>query len=114
MLPQLKMLARKQNNMKKLLAIGLIIASTSAMADGHGYYRGPSHGYWRHEGGGHWSWVAPVVVGGVIGYELARPAPVIVQQVPPPIVYTQQQNCSPWTEIQNPDGTITRTRTCSQ
>jgi hypothetical protein len=102
--------------MKKLLAIGLIIASTSAMAD-HGfhggYYRGPSHGYWRHEGGGNWAWVAPVVVGGVIGYEIARPAPVIVQQVPPPVVYTQQPNCSPWTEVQNPDGTITRTRTCT-
>jgi hypothetical protein len=101
--------------MRKVLAIFLLTASTVAMADGHGYYRGYNHGYWSHGHGGNWNWVAPVVVGGVIGYELARPQPVIVQQLPPPVVYQQQaQYCSPWTEIQNPDGTITRTRTCSQ
>lgn len=26
----------------------------------------------------------------------------------------QQQNCTAWEEIQNPDGTTTRTRTCQQ
>ena len=105
--------------MKKLLAVLLLTTSSVALADGHfhgggGYYRGPSHGYWRHGGGG-WEWVAPMVIGGVIGYEINRAnQPVIVQQVPPPVVYQQQiQNCSPWTEIQNPDGTITRTRTCT-
>lgn len=72
------------------------------------------HGHWRHGGGNNWNWVAPVVIGGVIGYEMARPSqPVIVQQAPPPTVY-QQQNCSPWTQIQNPDGTVTTTRTCYQ
>jgi hypothetical protein len=116
MLQQLKMLVRTQNKMKKLLAIGLIIASTSAMADGHSYYRGPSHGYWRHEGGGNWGWVAPVIVGGAIGYELARP-PIYVQPAPPVVIQQQPtvvqgQVCSPWTQIQNPDGSITTTRTC--
>jgi hypothetical protein len=87
--------------MKKLV-IASIIGLTAFSAQAHG------HGYWRHDGHGGWGWVAPVVVGGVIGYEIARP-PVVVQQ--PPVVI-QQQNCSPWTEIRNPDGSVTVTRTC--
>ena len=87
--------------MKKLLAILLLTASVSAMAQ-HGYGFRP-HGYY----GGGWGWVAPTVIGGVVGYEIARSQqPVIIQQ--------PQQLCSPWTETQQPDGTITRTRTCSQ
>lgn len=94
--------------MKKILITCLLVASTSAFAHG-------PHGYWRHNHGGGWGWVAPVIVGGVIGYEIGRP-PVVVQQPPvviPPVV-VQQQNCSPWTEIKNPDGTVTVTRTCTQ
>ena len=95
--------------MKKLLTILLLTVSASAMAHGPHY-----HGYWRHNGGSAWTWVAPAVVGGVIGYEIARPnPPVIVNQAPPPVIY-QTQNCSPWTQIQNPDGSITMTRTCTQ
>ena len=65
--------------MKKLtLLLLLIIAVTSANACCYrGYYRG---GY----GGG---WVGPAIVGGVIGYELARPNTVVVEQ--PSVVYTQ-------------------------
>ena len=98
-----------------LLALSLLIATSSAMAQhyhGHGlrhpgYYRGPGIGWW----------VAPVVVG-AIGYELGRQQ-VVVQQPPlvvqqPPVVYQSTQNCTPWTETQNSDGTITRTRTCAQ
>jgi hypothetical protein len=96
--------------MKKLIAILLLAATSSAFAHG-------PHGYWRPHGGGGWGWVAPVVIGGAIGYELARP-PVVVQPQPvivqPPPVVVQQQNCSPWTEIRNPDGTVTVTRTCTQ
>ena len=93
--------------MKKILTILLLTVGATAMAHGPHY-----HGYWRHGGGGNWNWVAPAVIGGVIGYEIARPnPPVVVQQMPPPAVY-QQQNCSPWTQIQNPDGTTTMTRTC--
>ena len=93
--------------MRRLLTITLLFFATSAFAHGPHY-----HGYWRHNGGNGWNWVAPVIVGGVIGYEMARPQqPIIVQQQMPPVV-VQQQNCSPWTQIQNADGTITMTRTC--
>lgn len=94
--------------MKKLLALLLLTASVSAMAQ-HGYGFRP-HGYY----GGGWGWVAPTVVGGVVGYEIARSQqPVIIQQQQP-VIIQQPQLCSPWTETQQPDGTITRTRTCSQ
>ena len=99
--------------MKKILLISMLILSTSAFAHG-------PHGYWRPHPSGGWNWVAPAVIGGVIGYEIARPPvytpPVIIQQ--PPVVVQQNpvivqgQNCSPWTQIQNPDGSITTTRTC--
>jgi hypothetical protein len=92
--------------MKRLFLLLLLIFGTTVWAQPYRH-----HGYWaRHESG--WGWVAPVIVGGAIGYELARPPqPIIVQQTPPPVVY-QQQNCSPWTQLQNPDGTVTTTRTC--
>ena len=102
----------KDKQMKKILLTLTLLVSTTTFAQ---------HGYWRHDGRGGWNWMAPVVVGGVIGYELARP-PVVVQQPPvvvqqPPVVVqpsVQAQNCTPWTETQNPNGTITRTRTCNQ
>jgi hypothetical protein len=94
--------------MKRTLLALALLSSTAAFA----------HGHWEYRGGG-WGWVAPAVVGGVVGYELARPpvvapAPVVVQQ---PVIVQQpavveQQNCSPWTQIQNPDGSVTSTRTC--
>ena len=98
--------------MRKLLAIALLGVSASAMAHG-------PHGYWRPAPSGGWHWVAPALIGGVIGYEIARNQPPVVVQQPPavvqqPTVTTQPVNCSPWTETQNPDGTITRTRTCTQ
>lgn len=98
--------------MKKLF-ISLLLACATlpvlAQHHGHGfrhpgYYRGPGYGWW----------VAPVVVG-AIGYEIGRQQTVVVQQpvvVQPPIT-VQNQNCTPWTETQQPDGTITRTRTCT-
>jgi len=100
--------------MKKLLTILLLSTSATVFAGPH---HGHHHGYWRH-GGSNWVWVAPTIIGGVIGYEIARnQPPVVVQQpviVQQPQIAQQQQNCSPWTEIQNSDGSITRTRTCSQ
>lgn len=92
--------------MKRLFLCLFLLLSAPAWAQHH------HHGHWARNDSG-WGWVAPVIVGGVIGYEMARPPqPVIVQQTPPPVVY-QQQNCSPWTQIQNPDGTVTTTRTCN-
>jgi hypothetical protein len=103
--------------MKQILAILLLAASASAMAQHHGYH---NHGYWRPHSNG-WVWVAPTIIGGVIGYEIARNQPPVIVQQPAPVViqqpapyYGQSQNCSPWTEVQNPDGTVTRTRTCAQ
>jgi hypothetical protein len=91
--------------MKRLAALLLVLSATTAMAQHH------HHGHWERRGGG-WGWVAPVVIGGVIGYELAQPRPPVVVTQQPPVV--QQSYCSPWTEIQNPDGTVTITRTCRQ
>lgn len=101
--------------MKKLIALFLVTLSAAAMAQpGFRYHHG--HGYYPGYG-----WIAPTVIGGVIGYEIARnyppvvvQQPVIVQQAPATVYYGQSQQCTVWTEVQNPDGTITRTRTCSQ
>lgn len=67
--------------MKKLIAITLVALSTSACAGPHGHH--------HHHGGG--GWVAPLVIGGVIGYAISRP-PVVVQPpvvMPPPPVVVQ-------------------------
>lgn len=101
--------------MKKLLTLLLLTISVSAMA--HGPYRG---GYWARGYGGGLGWIAPTIIGGAIVYEAVRQQPVyvqqpvIIQQQQPVVIQPQNDSCSPWTETQNPDGTITRTRTCSQ
>lgn len=98
--------------MKKILAIIFMTASVGAFA------HGPHGGHWRHHPHSGWSWGVPVLVGGaIIGYEISRSQqpPVVVQQpviVQNPTSAPVFQNCSPWLETQNPDGTITRTRTC--
>ena len=103
--------------MKKILtALALLAVAGTASAQWH--HHGYGHGHWQRGYGGGWNWVVPAVIGGAIVYGATRPDPVIVQQPPvivqqPPVVI-QNQNCSPWTETQNPDGTITRTRTCAQ
>lgn len=100
--------------MKKILAILMLVAGTSAMAHGPGFR---PHHHWHHPSYG---WVVPTIIGGVVGYEIARQQqPVVVQQQPvivqnPPVVYQPQPTCGPWIETQNPDNTITRSRTCSQ
>lgn len=91
--------------MKKLLIISAILFANASFA--HGYNH--NQGYWRHNPGYGWSWVFPAVVGGIIVYEATKP-PVVVQQ--PPVVVQHPQNCGPWTEIKNPDGTVTVSRTC--
>ena len=96
--------------MKRLVALFLITLSATAMAQHH-----HRHGGWGYNG-----WIAPVIVSGVIGYEIARRQPqVIVQQpvvVQPAPYYGQTpvQSCTAWTEIQMPDGRIYRERTCTQ
>lgn len=89
--------------MKKLLTILLLTASVSVLA------HGPHYGHYYHHGGGGWNWVAPAVIGGAVVYAATRPAPVVVQQ--PQVIYPPQ-NCGPWTEVRNIDGTTTMSRTC--
>jgi hypothetical protein len=101
--------------MKKLIVSLMLLFSASAFAQHHHHHH---HG--GHRGG---YWVAPAIIGGIIGYELGRPRyvyeapPVVVQQpviIQQPQVVYQQQNCSPWTQTVNQDGTVTYTRTCNQ
>jgi hypothetical protein len=108
--------------MKRLLfviALSAGMGSCVAPVQAQGFHHHGGH----YRGGYGYNWVAPAIIGGVIGYELNRPRyyetpvvvqqPVIVQQQP---VYsvTPQPNCTLWTETQHADGTITRTRTCTQ
>lgn len=84
----------------------------------------PAFAQWHHHhyyGGGYrGGWVGPALIGGIIGYEINRSqAPVVVQQQPvivqqPQVVYQPKETCGPWVETQHADGTITRTRTCTQ
>jgi hypothetical protein len=114
--------------MKKiLLAISILVATSSAMAQygGHNVHAGHGHGHNVHAGHGHGGgyrggWVGPAIIGGMIGYGLSRPYYDTIY-APPPVIYTQPQvvvqqpmvqTCTAWTETQHADGTITRTRTC--
>jgi len=98
--------------MKKLfIVLALACATLPALAQHHGH-RHHNHHY-RHPGYG--GWVAPLIIGGAIGYTLTRPEPVIVQQ---PVYIEQQpiplnQNCTPWKEVWTSDGKIYRERTCT-
>ena len=108
--------------MKKLIPILLLALISTAV------WAGPPMGHrsntrvivvperhHHHHRGGHWErrhnawvWVVPAIVGGIIVYEATRQPDVIVIQK------EIEPNCSPWTEIENSDGTITRTRTCKK
>ena len=68
--------------MKKAIIAGLIAVSTIGAAEAHGY-----HGGYHHTGG--WGWAGPALIGGIIGYEMARP-PVYVQPQPQ-VIYQQTQ-----------------------
>ena len=100
---------------KLLLSLALVSASLPALAQHYGYWH--RHGHWNHRG----DWVAPLIIGGVVGAVIAnnRQQETIVLQNPPmiiqnPPVYVQRQTvCTEWREIQNPDGTIYRERTCT-
>jgi hypothetical protein len=95
---------------KLLLSLSLISATVPALSQ-------PHHGHWQRHHGSGWNWVVPAIVGGAVVYSITRPEPVIVQQpviIQPPMQIPQVQNCTPWTETHHADGTITRTRTCSQ
>lgn len=98
--------------MKKILIASLLGLTLISTAGAHGPYRmGGWHGGYYHGGYGCGGcWVAPALIGGVIGYEIARPQqeviieqqPVIVQQPQtvvqtPPIGYHWQEMIDPQT-----------------
>ena len=119
--------------MKKIIAtVMLITASTFAFAgldcrSGVDHKHPACYGLYQvqHRHHGHpvivqqRDWVGPAIVTVIGGAVIAdvisrnRRETVVVQQ-PQPQVVQQTQTCSAWTETQNPDGTITRSRTCSQ
>ena len=75
--------------MKRILLVTLLATlSTGAMADGR-EGRGGGYGGYRggYHGGNGMGWIAPLAIGGLIGYELNRQPTVIYQQ--PPVVYQQ-------------------------
>lgn len=105
--------------MKKIV-LGLLFVSSSAMAHGpYGTYGQHNYHYGHHRHNSY-NWVAPTIIGGVIGYEIARlrpmppvivqPAPVIIQS---PYTLPTIPNCTAWTETQDQYGNITRTRVCN-
>jgi len=100
--------------MKKLfITLALLSATLPVLAQHHGH--GFRHNHNQYRGPGYSGWVAPLIIGGAIGYTLTRPEPVIIQQ---PIYVEQQpiplnQNCGPWKEVQTSDGRIYRERTCT-
>jgi hypothetical protein len=98
--------------MKKLLAVLLLATSSVALADPHhGWQRGYGGAYHHHGGYYHNNdWIAPAIIGGVVGYAIAQPRTVYVQ---PQVVY-QTPYCTPWTETMDQYGNVTRTRTCTQ
>ena len=102
--------------MKQIILVVLMTITTAAFAQPghfrHGHYGHHHNGHWQRGYSGNWVWMVPAIIGGAIVYEASRQPPlqtVIIQQQLP-----VDTNCSPWTETQNPDGTITRTRTCTK
>lgn len=65
--------------MKKLALSLALLAATPAFAQYHGHHHRPS--------GGGSGWLAPIIIGGVIGYSIAQNRPTMVQQ---PQVFVQQ------------------------
>ena len=63
--------------MKKVILTLALLASVPAFAQHHHH----GHGHW-HRGNNGWVWVAPTIIGGIIGYEIARNQPPVVVQQP--------------------------------
>ena len=103
----------KGYNMKKLLTVLLLTVSATAFAQHNHHWR--HHGY-RHASPNIGYWIAPLVIGGVVGAAIAKEnqqPPVIVQQ-PQSVIIQRQPVCTEWKEIQQSDGQVYRERTCTQ
>jgi hypothetical protein len=72
--------------MKLLQTITLAsLIMVSGASQANPYYHHHHRGYYNPYG-----WVAPLVIGGVVGYVITRPQPVIIQQQPQPSIYQPQ------------------------
>jgi hypothetical protein len=69
--------------MKLLQTITLAsLIMISGASQANPYYHHHHRGYYNPYG-----WVAPLVIGGVVGYAITRPQPVVIQQQPQPSIY---------------------------
>jgi len=105
---------------KVILALSLLAIVGTASAQWHPHHRpyyGPTVVYRDN-------WVAPLILGGIAGAVIAnskqpdtvvvQQPPVYVQQQPQTVIIQRQPVCTEWKEIQQPDGTIYRERSCTQ
>lgn len=100
---------------KLLLSLLLMVFSAPAFAGPHHHHRHHGHQHWNHHHHHAGRWIAPVIVGGLVGYALAQPtivnsAPIVVQQ-PLPATETYL-TCTEWKEVMQSNGTIVRERYC--
>lgn len=108
--------------MKKALLVIMLAASGLAQAD-YREYRNHGHRdvYVQQTSGA--DVIVPLVIGGIFGAVIAnsnRPETVVVQQQSPVIIQREQplpprepqMICYGWKEIQTPDGSIYRERSC--
>lgn len=74
--------------MKKIILVLALALSQAAQAQhpSHRGYHGHHYAYpQRHYSSGYW--IAPAIIGGVVGYALAQPR--VIYTPPPPVVYVQ-------------------------
>jgi hypothetical protein len=101
--------------MKKFILLCFLVLTAQAQAQHRHYHHHHYHN--SHRGN---NWLAPAIIGGVVGYGLSRyyyEPTYTYSYVPSNWVYVQQPVvpqtvCGPWIETQYSDGSITRTRTC--
>ena len=96
--------------MKKLLALLLLTVSFTASAQHFHHHNNWNHRYYY--GGSNGGWIAPLIIGGVVGAAIAnRPTQTETVIVSQPVIV--EQSCTEWKEIQGFDGRIYRERTCT-
>jgi len=94
--------------MKKfIISLCLLLVTLPVLANPYHNRHHPRYSYYNG-----WVWVAPTIIGGVVGYEIARnQQSVVIQQSP---VIIQNIECDEWKEVRHADGRITQERICHQ
>ena len=80
-------LMNRRTIMKKIILSLMLVAGTAQAHDG---YRGGYHGGYGY------NWVAPLVIGGAVGYAISQPRTVYVQPQPQVIYVPQPQVTTPY------------------